>query len=56
MQRTLRGCLIAFAVLMIFLLLSCGVLVETSTPLSIWLYHHNYYFQDLVDAVHSPAK
>jgi len=46
------GCLVLLVVLAAGLLF----LAETTTPLSIWLYHHNYYFQDLVNALHSPAK
>lgn len=55
MKRLLRGCLIAFLVFIVVLVLSCGVLAETATPLSTWLYQHNYYFQGLVDLLHRHA-
>lgn len=52
-MRRLKGCVLALVVLLVLCLLVCGILAETTTPLSVWLYHHNYYFQDVVDALHS---
>ncbi len=52
-QRSkLKGCLIALLLIIGLSLLSCGFLVETTTPPSTWLYQHNYYFQDIVDGIH----
>lgn len=51
----LKGCSIACLVFIAVLVLSCSILAETSTPLSVWLYSHNYYFQGLVDLLHRHA-
>ncbi len=55
-MRILKGCSIGCLVLLIVLVAGLLILAETTTPLSIWLYHHNYYFQDLVNALHGPTK
>jgi hypothetical protein len=51
-RSRLQSCLIVFAIVVVVLVLACGVLAMTSTPLSQWLYAHNYYFQGLVDHLH----
>ena len=51
MRGCLRGCLIGLIAVIIVLVLAFGILVMTKTPVSAWLYQHNYYFQDVVDAV-----
>ncbi len=52
-KRKLPGCLLALLLLIGCLILSCGILAETTTPLSTWLYFHNYYFQDVVNILHA---
>jgi len=47
-----KFCLFAAGGFLIVCLLLCGLLVATTTPLSTWLYQHNYYFQGLVDHLH----
>lgn len=51
-MKRLRGCLIVLAAIIIVFGLACGILAETTTPLSLWLYQHNYYFADFVNALH----
>lgn len=51
-MKRLRRCLIVLVVVIVVFGLACGILAETTTPLSLWLYQHNYYFQDVVDFLH----
>jgi hypothetical protein len=48
----LQSCLLIFVIVIVVLVLACGVLAVTTTPLSQWLYAHNYYFQGFVDKLH----
>lgn len=52
MKRNTRGCLFAALAIIVLLVLTCGILAETSTPLSTWLFQHNYYFEALVNFLH----
>lgn len=54
-MRLLRGCFIGCLILIAIVVVAIVVLALTATPLSLWLYAHNYYFQDLVNALHGPA-
>lgn len=51
-RSRLQSCLIVFAIVVVVLVLACGLLAVTATPLSQWLYAHNYYFQGFVDRLH----
>lgn len=51
-KSRVQSCLIVFAAAVVVLVLTCVVLAMTSTPLSQWLYAHNYYFQGFVDHLH----
>lgn len=40
-----------FLLILGVILLACVLFTATATPAN-WLYQHNYYFQNLVDALH----
>jgi hypothetical protein len=52
-RSRLQNCLIIFVIVVVVLVLACGMLAVTSVPFLQWLYTHNYYFQGLVDHLHS---
>src|SRR5579859_5715363 len=55
-MRILKGCGTGCLVLFIVPVAGLLFLAETTTPVSIWLYQQNSYFQDLVHALHGPAR
>lgn len=51
-MKILRGCAASTLLIIGVGLLLCSVLAGMTTPVSVWLYQHNFYFQRVVDALH----